>query len=472
VVVFYWSVVAFVFGCCIGSFVNVIIYRWPRDLSIRHPKRSFCPVCEHPIAARDNIPLLSYILLRGQCRHCHTRISTQYPLVELATGLAFVLVYDAFFVAQLRLGLTSLQIDWIILVAHWILFAGLIALAVMDLESYMVDIRVTGWVAAAAVLCHMLWTPASSAEWIRPGSTQATLLITAAVGLVIGSLLMLRKPATEEPSFEEVEEVIPPSDQTASNKVRWLLPLLGLLLAAGYVVWMIADNTPSLALRIAQMRALEMQAFHALDRQAISVGWQRPGLLLLVLFAALAALASQPQAEADEQILEAIESEAPSSRRQAWQELQLLLPALILVILVGWTMPDWLRNTVVAACEWELYGGIRPVLGVVTALAGWIIGGALGWLTRIVFTFIFGKEALGMGDVHIMAAAGAVAGWPVVFIGFFLAAPLALLALIVIRLRRQSRALPYGPWLALAFLLVAIYQDYILLYLRVREVLT
>ena len=76
-----------------------------------------------------------------------------------------------------------------------------------------------------------------------------------------------------------------------------------------------------------------------------------------------------------------------------------------------------------------------------------------------------------MGDVHILAAAGAVAGWPVALIGFFLAAPLALLAIIVICVRRQSRALPYGPWLAFAFFVVGLFQDCILRYFHVRWIL-
>jgi leader peptidase (prepilin peptidase)/N-methyltransferase len=101
-------------------------------------------------------------------------------------------------------------------------------------------------------------------------------------------------------------------------------------------------------------------------------------------------------------------------------------------------------------------------------LAGWVIGGAIAWLARIIFTFAFGKEALGMGDVHIMAAAGAIAGWPVALLGFFLAAMLGLLALPVIYLRRQSRVLSYGPWLALGFFLAAMFQDWIFEYSGTR----
>ena len=89
------SILAFFAGLLIGSFLNVCIFRLPRDLSVVSP-RSFCPECETPIAAWDNIPLLSYLLLGGRCRQCHARIPWSYPAVELATGLAFAFAVYAF----------------------------------------------------------------------------------------------------------------------------------------------------------------------------------------------------------------------------------------------------------------------------------------------------------------------------------------------------------------------------------------
>lgn len=77
-----------VLGLLIGSFLNVVIWRVPRGESIVRPP-SHCPSCDRPISPRDNVPLLSWLLLRGRCRHCGTRISPRYPLVELATGLLF-----------------------------------------------------------------------------------------------------------------------------------------------------------------------------------------------------------------------------------------------------------------------------------------------------------------------------------------------------------------------------------------------
>ena len=83
----------FVFGLCVGSFLNVLIYRLPNELSPLKG-RSFCDHCKHQLAWKDNIPLLSFPFLRSRCRYCHSPISWQHPVVEMITGLAFVFVYQ------------------------------------------------------------------------------------------------------------------------------------------------------------------------------------------------------------------------------------------------------------------------------------------------------------------------------------------------------------------------------------------
>jgi leader peptidase (prepilin peptidase)/N-methyltransferase len=91
----FFETTAFLAGLLIGSFLNVCIYRLPRDISVVRP-RSHCPHCRRTIAWYDNIPVLSFLLLRARCRHCLAAIPPRYALVELATGLAFLLSAYAF----------------------------------------------------------------------------------------------------------------------------------------------------------------------------------------------------------------------------------------------------------------------------------------------------------------------------------------------------------------------------------------
>jgi len=85
-------IIVFVFGAVIGSFLNVCIYRIPRKKSIIHPS-SACPACEKPVRFYDNIPLVSYLILKGKCRDCGAKISFRYFLVELITAAVFMMIY-------------------------------------------------------------------------------------------------------------------------------------------------------------------------------------------------------------------------------------------------------------------------------------------------------------------------------------------------------------------------------------------
>ncbi|MBA7495629.1 Prepilin peptidase PppA [subsurface metagenome] len=85
-------ILIFILGLIVGSFSNVCIYRIPRNESIIYPA-SHCPKCRSNISPKDNIPLLSYILLKGRCRNCKSKISIQYPIVEFITGLIYLIIY-------------------------------------------------------------------------------------------------------------------------------------------------------------------------------------------------------------------------------------------------------------------------------------------------------------------------------------------------------------------------------------------
>lgn len=84
-----WAIYSFVVGACFGSFLNVCISRWPEGLSVVKP-RSRCPNCGHQIGAMENIPIISWLVLRGKCRGCRNHISFQYPLVEILVGLVWL----------------------------------------------------------------------------------------------------------------------------------------------------------------------------------------------------------------------------------------------------------------------------------------------------------------------------------------------------------------------------------------------
>ncbi|HQA43869.1 MAG TPA: prepilin peptidase [Phycisphaerae bacterium] len=468
----YWSIVSLLLGGCIGSFLNVVIYRWPRGLSLRKPARSFCPACGQTIAWYDNIPVISYLVLRGRCRRCGVPISLQYPIVELATALTFLMAYDVFFVAHLRIGIGNEPVDAVMLIAHWILLAGLIALTVMDLEAYMVDIRVTWLVSLAGVVGHIFWTPAGSQGWIRPGAAQAGVVLAAAVGLGLGMWWAFRgqPPASleEDMTIDGYPSAGLPPSLPVKRSWRWLWLVIPVGLIFAYLASLACWPGTTFHLKLPGISPED----GSWQWRAVAISGPTARVLggFALLFVGLTLAASRPVAEVDTQIMESIESEAPDARRMALWELKLIAPAILLgalALLLLESQPA-ARESLERLLGWRVWDDWRPALGFSTGLAGWIIGGAVGWLARILFTLLFGKEALGMGDVHILAAAGAVAGWPVAFLGFFLGAMLALAGLVVIRLRRQSQALPYGPWLGLGFFLAVMFQDRILEYLNLR----
>jgi len=128
----YFSIIAFIFGSVIGSFLNVCIWRMPREESVVFPP-SHCPNCHYRIRWYDNIPLLSYAILKGKCRGCGTHISLQYPLVELLNG---VLTLSLF----LRFGLS---IPFLVL---FIFSSALVVVTFIDIEHQIIpdEISISG----------------------------------------------------------------------------------------------------------------------------------------------------------------------------------------------------------------------------------------------------------------------------------------------------------------------------------------
>ena len=141
---FGFHLATFVVGLTIGSFLNVCIHRLPKGESVVHP-RSRCPHCGRMIVAYDNVPVLSYLWLRGRCRHCHSRISPFYPLIELLTGLTFLLVYH-------RWGISPPAVKAVLLAS------ALIVLTFTDLRERLLPDRIT-FPGIAAGFLFALWLP-------------------------------------------------------------------------------------------------------------------------------------------------------------------------------------------------------------------------------------------------------------------------------------------------------------------------
>ena len=386
-----FCVFVFVIGSCVGSFLNVLIYRLPRHLSIVWPG-SHCPKCSHPISWYDNIPLLSWLLLGRSCRYCHQRISVVYPLVELVTAGVFTLVFVAYMVLGLRQDMPVITSgpavsDWVTLGLHLWLVAALLAASAVDLRLSIIPLSITSLTAAVAVVLHGFF----------PGPMLATITSPTA-GVAVGGCL-------------------------------------GLIVSAVL---------------------LSLGIFHPTFRPMAEDGFVRG-----------------PRRKKSRQSRRRLKAAGPASlmesstgdikpRLEILHEILYLTPAVVLG-LVGWLIAS--ADTSLAL-RWQSFIGNSHVNALTASLFGLLIGGGLVWLTRILGTLAFGREAMGLGDVHLMAAAGAVLGCLAPVLAFFIAPFYGLLAALLTAVRHRQGELPYGPWLSLGLLTVMLFQDKIWAYLE------
>ena len=166
---FLFGAFAFVLGAAVGSFFNVCIYRWPVDLSINRPRRSFCPNCKQPIPWHQNLPLVSWLWLRGRCANCGAKISFRYFAVELVTALLFLAIWESF--------------PWHVSIAYWIFVSFLIVGTFIDFEHFIIPDRITIGGVITGVVCSfavpaLMGTDSRLAAGLRA-------LLAAALGYVI-----------------------------------------------------------------------------------------------------------------------------------------------------------------------------------------------------------------------------------------------------------------------------------------------
>lgn len=181
---FFFSAFVFILGAVVGSFLNVCIYRLPRDLSVNKPRRSFCPVCKKPILAHQNLPLISWILLRGRCANCGSKIAFRYFGVELLTALLFLAVWQRF--------------PWEMAIAYWVFVSLVIVGTFIDFEHFIIPDQITiggtvaGLIASFAVP-ELMNADSRMAALVRSALAAALGYLTLLIVLEAGKLAFGRK---------------------------------------------------------------------------------------------------------------------------------------------------------------------------------------------------------------------------------------------------------------------------------------
>ena len=379
-----WLGFVFAMGACIGSFLNVVIYRMPRNLSLVSPG-SACPRCGKFIRFYDNIPLFSWLLLGAKCRNCKAPISPRYFVIELLTAVIYIGLFLLYFMTDIRQMSTDetggvqvfLHGGWMIFLLHIVLLSGLLAVSAIDLEFWVVPLSVCWFLTAVGVIGSALASLAMDVKMIGyfqllplSGATSGAVSAGASIGLVI-SLLLLK--------FGFLKESYVGQDAAA------------------------VANAP------------EPHYNHRLE------------ILKEVLF---------------------------------------LVPVLVCSVVAY----HLLIKVPSMNARWLDIMQFPIVSGFLGALTGYFVGGAIVWATRIFGTLGFGKEAMGMGDVHLMGAAGAFIGPIPIIVAFFIAPFFGLAWAIFQMLSKKTRQIPYVPFLSLGILTVMIFHNWIFQHLRVLMV--
>ena len=176
---FFLPATAFAIGACIGSFLNVVIHRLPNGLSVNEPRRSFCPSCKTQIPIGLNIPLVTWLMLRGRCKWCGEPISFRYFVVELLTAICFLAIWQR--------GVESFGIAGV--VALWILAALLIAATFIDVQHFIIPDSITIGGAGAGLVASLIVPQLHDMEvWWRGGLSS---VVGAAVGFAVLWLVVL-----------------------------------------------------------------------------------------------------------------------------------------------------------------------------------------------------------------------------------------------------------------------------------------
>jgi leader peptidase (prepilin peptidase)/N-methyltransferase len=383
----------FALGACVGSFLNVVVWRLPRGESLVTPP-SHCPKCNARLRWYDNIPVIGWLKLHGKCRYCAQPISPRYPIIEAITGLMFVGYYVAFFIFQqgpCPLGtkppsgyILAIQRDWPIYLLCMFTLSALLAASLIDAENFFIPQSIPLVIAIVGLLYHAFLDTTGSLKHPPPGAVNVTATPAAlAAGAGVGLLLSLG------------------------------LKLVGWLPISFEHGWPLMEHErEEMRKEIAQ---LKREGKEAPDLPPL---WSRKEI-----------------------------------NREMRKEMLFLIPPMALGIL--WVLLTWKVDLVQRM--WERSMSQDWLTGLLGSLLGALVGGFIVWLTRILGSVAFGREAMGMGDVDLMFGIGAVIGAGAVTVTFFVAPFFGLAIAVYMIITGTRRELPYGPYLSLATAFIMLY---------------
>ena len=538
-----WLILFTAIGACVGSFLNVVIYRVPAGESLLSPG-SRCPHCGRALSWFDNVPVLAWFYLLGRCRTCRAAISIQYPMIEAVTATLFGGLFAIFYMTDLRpdFAESGLGATWGVYGVYLILVAGLLGSTLIDAKYFIIPLsipRVVTMVAIAGLPLAAMVMPVGGDLVSGVGDWEVGAAAGGGAGLVVANVLLAiglipRSFVDDVPAEDEAgADDIGPADESAgvgneaavgnetdaTARVETAEPIDAASTSN--------DESPDEAeVTVDHRAATNGQAGESVDEEGGETWdpWQGFGRELmftgcLLVLGVVVYIAARPFMSVEPAFVPLAGNEPIF----AWPlVLGVMVGVCVLAMLAAliWSVtrptepadadapppdapepPDpsdvhaWLshanpRGEVARECLfliWPVAGAIagvwlmrggqvdsQPVRVLATCVCGYLGGAGLVWLTRVIFTLLLNKEAMGLGDVHLLGAIGAVLGWLDSVMVFFIAPFFGLLAVGAMAtlgplFKGKMRVIPYGPYLAAAAVVVMIFDGRSLLELLVNS---
>ncbi len=400
----HWFYILFVFvlGSCVGSFLNVLVWRLPRGESLLYPP-SHCPKCNKTLKWYDNIPVIGWLKLHGRCRFCNQPISPRYPIVEAVTGVLFVFYYLMFYVVglgpctgnatftpgeiQLRAAPLNWPQTWPIYFLYMFMIAGLLAASLVDFELFIIPLEIPWAIAIVGIIVHAIIDKPHIPGALNVNPMVAALAVGGGAGLALSITLWY---------FNRLPSSFPKGD-----------PILE------------ADR-PDVQKQIEEARA------KGEELQDLPPSYTKPQI-----------------------------------RAEMRKEMLFLTPPMLLAS-IAWLLVSYVPTV---GESWARATSYHWVTGLLGAIFGGLLGGFVVWITRILGTLGFGRVAMGLGDVHLMFGVGAVIGAGASTIAFFIAPFFGIVLALYLLITGQRREIPYGPYLSMATGFVVLFSCPILAWL-------